>query len=230
MIIQNLAMNRESRKILNNLELLAQQNGTSTLVTSTGIYIAEQVSLKYYTAPILNMIKSKVKQLKNKSSKHFTIEHWVSVLDSIFSDNMSVRRGNSVVQVVDGNDIGNQGFQVISKYLPTDYSINDAELIYKVIHTYESHRIQSACKIAISNNVYNIQYVNAILEKEQALSNIKKHGIEELNKRAENASEILNRQKIQHTVMDVASSKYDWEQQKQNAELERRMQELLGGE
>lgn len=228
-IPQNLAMNRESRKILNDLELQAQQNGTSTLVTATGIYIAEQVSLKYYTAPILNMIKSKVKQLKKKSSKHFTIEHWVSVLDTIFAENMSVRRENSVVQVVDGNDIGNQGFQIISKYLPVDYSINDAELIYKMVHAYELHRIQNACHVAIGNNVYNIQYVNAILEKEQALSNIKKQGIEELNKRAENASEILNKQKIQHTIMDVASSQYNWEQQKQNAELERRMNELLGG-
>lgn len=215
--------------MLTELETLAQQNSTSTLVTLTQIYIAEQVTLKYYTAPILNMIKSKVKQLKKKSSKHFTIEHWVSVLDTIFASNGSVRRENSVVQLVDGNDIGNQGFQIISKYLPVDYSMNDAETIYKMVHTYEPHRVQNACHIAINNNVYNIQYVNAILEKEQALSNIKKQGIEELNKRAESATEILNKQKIQHTIMDVAASQYSWEQQKQNAELERMMNEMLGG-
>lgn len=229
MIPQNLAMNRESRRLLCDLETLAQQNSTSTLVTQTQIYIAEQVTLKYYTAPILNAIKSKVKQLKKKSSKHFTIEHWVSVLDSMFAMNGSVRRENSIVQVIDGNDIGNQGFQVISKYLPVDYSMHDAEMVYRVVHQYEVHRIQNACRIAINNNVYNIQYVNAILEKEQALSNIKLQNSQELNKRAENASEILNKQKVQHTVMDVAASQYDWEQRKQNAELERMMNEMLGG-
>lgn len=228
-MISQMAISRESRRLLNDLETLASQYKTSTIVTVSQAYIADQLTLKYFTAPILNAIKSKVKLLKSRSSKHFTVEHWVSVLDSIFVSNMSVRRENSVVQLIDGNDIGLAGFQVITKYLPVDYSGHDAETIYKIVHEYESNMIANAVRTAKNNNVYNIQYVRAILEKEQALSNIRMHDVEKLQQRAENASEILNREKVQHTFIDMAESQYKWNQQKENAELERKMQELFGG-
>lgn len=220
-------MSREARKLLNDLELLASQYNITTLVTPSQIYVADQLIQKYYTAPILNAIRSKVKSLKNKSSKHFTVEHWVSVLDSIFQNNSGVRREGSVVQIIDGGDIGNQGFQLLCKYLITDYSIMDAEIIYKVVHQYEPSAIQSAIRTAVSNKVYNIQYVNAILEREQALSNMKKQELQKLRERADNASSILNKHKVQHSVIDVATSQYNWEKQKENAELERRMQEVF---
>ena len=228
MIPQNLAMSREARKLLNELDIMASQHNITTLVTLPQIYIADQIILKYYTAPILNAIKSKVNGLKSKSSKHFTIEHWVSVLDSMFSNNMGVRREGSVVQTVDGNDIGSQGFQLLSKYLVTDYSITDAEIIYKVVHMYDSNVIRDAIRVAISNKVYNIQYVNAILGREQALSNMKKQEIQKRIERADNASAILDKHKVKHSVIDVATSQYNWEQQKQNAELEKKMHEIFG--
>ena len=74
MIQPNIMMSREARRLLNELESLAGQYKTSTLVTPQQVYIADQITQKYYTAPILNAIKSKVKALKNRSSKHFTIE------------------------------------------------------------------------------------------------------------------------------------------------------------
>ena len=213
---------------MTELETMASQYNITTLVTSGQVYVADQITLKYYTAPILNAIKSKVKGLKKKSSKHFTVEHWVSVLDSIFQNNSGVRREGSVVCAVDMNDIGYQGFQLLSRYLITDYSISDSEMIYKVVHTYESNMIHDAIRIAISNKVYNIQYVNAILEREQALSNMKKQEVQKLRERADNASSILDKHKIQHSVMEVATSQYDWEKRKENAELERKMQEMFG--
>jgi hypothetical protein len=221
-------MSREARKLLSELEVMATQANISTLVTPSQIYVADQIILKYYTAPILNAIKSKVRGLKSKSFKHYTVEHWVSVLDSIFMSNIGVRREGSVVQIIDGNDIGYEGFQHISKYLITDYSISDAEMIYKVVHTYEPNTIRNAIRTAISNKVYNIQYINAILEKEQALSNIKKQELQKLRERANNASSILNKNKIQHSVMDLATSQYNWEKQKENAELEKKMKEIFG--
>lgn len=213
---------------MTELETMASQYNITTLVTSGQIYVADQITLKYYTAPILNAIKSKVKGLKKKSSKHFTVEHWVSVLDSIFQNNSGVRREGSVVCIVDMNDIGYQGFQLLSRYLITDYSISDSEMIYKVVHTYESNMIHDAIHIAISNKVYNIQYVNAILEREQALSNMKKQEVQKLRERADNASSILDKHKIQHSVIEVATSQYNWEKRKENAELERKMQEMFG--
>jgi hypothetical protein len=221
-------MSREARKLLTELETLAQQNNISTLVTPTQVYVAEQVVLRFYTAPILNAIKSKVKGLKNRSSKHFTIEHWVSVLNSMFMNNTSVRREGSIVQVIDGEDIGNQGFQLLSKYLIADYSISDAELVYKIVHTYEQHTIHNAIRSAVNNKVHNIQYVNAILEKEQALSNMKKQEIQRLRERANSANSILDRHKIKHSIIEVATSQYNWEKHKENAELEKKMKEVFG--
>lgn len=228
MIPQNLTMSREARKLLNELEAMASQYNISTLVTPSQIYVADQIVLKYYTAPILNAIRSNVRSLKSRSSKHFTVEHWVSVLNSIFSNNMGVKREGSVVQVIDGNDIGNQGHQLLSKYLITDYGMSDAEMIYKVVHMYEPHIIHNAVRTAINSKVYNIQYVNAILEREQALSNMKKQEIQKLRERADNASSILDKHKVKHSVIDIATSQYNWEKQKENAELEKKMQEIFG--
>lgn len=229
MIPQNQSMSREARKLLNELDNMAIQYNITNLVTSGQIYVADQIIMKYYTAPILNAIKSKVRCLKKKSSKHFTVEHWISVLDSIFQNNDGVRRDGSIVQTVDMNDIGYHGFLLISKYLITDYSIQDAELIYKIVHTYEIKAIHDAINIAINNKVYNVQYINAILEKEQALSNMKKQELQKLRERADNANSILDKQKVHNSVVDVATSQYNWEKQKENAELEEKMQKIFGG-
>lgn len=228
MIPHNLSMSRESRKLLTDLEAMASRYNTSTIVTPSQVYVAEQITQKYYTAPIINAIKSKVKCLKKVSSKHFTVEHWVSVLDSIFQSNHGVRRDGSAVQIIDGNDSSLQSFVIMSNYLLTDYSITDSENIYKMIHTYTTEMIRNAVNTAVKNKVYNVQYVSAILEKEQAMSNMRKHEIEKLRERANNSNAILNRPTITHSTLDMAMNHYNWEQQKENAELERKMKEMFG--
>lgn len=227
MIPQNLAMSRETRKLLNDLESLASQYNITTLVTPSQIYVADQLTQKYYTAPISNTIKSKVKLLKSKSSKHFTVEHWISVLDSIFASNGGVRREGSAVQTIDGHT-GLQGFQLLIKYLPADYSINDAEMVYNVAHRYTEESIRNAIRTATTNRVYNIQYVNAVLEREQALSNMRKQEIDRLRERASSSNSVLNRQKVEHSAIDMAISQYNWEQAKNNADLEQRMRKMFG--
>lgn len=228
MIQQGLNISRESRRLLDELDKLATQYDTSVIVTPSQMYIADQLTLKYFTAPILNAIKSKVKQLKKVSSKHFTVEHWVSVLDSMFQNNVSVRRDGSVVQIIDGKDVGISGFQLISKYLVDDYSQQDAEMIYQIIHEYSDLMIKDAINVASGNNVYNIRYVNAVLKKELALTNMRMQAAKQIEERADRSNAILNRPIIQHSAIDMATSQYDWEKAKQNAELERKMQEMFG--
>ena len=227
MIPQNLAMSREARKLLNELELMAMQHSITTIVTPSQIFVADQIVQKYYTAPILNAIKSKVKGLKKISSKHFTVEHWVSVLDSIFVGNTSVKREGSQVQNIDAT-IGLAGFSMMSKYMITDYSMQDAEKIYQLVLKYTDTDIQKAINVAINNKVYNVQYVTAILEREQALSNMKKEEMAKLRERANSSGHILDKQKVEHSVLDMATNQYNWEQTKQNAELERMLAEKFG--
>ena len=229
MIPQNLAMSREARKLLNELDIMAQKNNITALVTPSQIYVADQLTMKYYTTPILNAIKSKVNQLKNKSSKHFTVEHWVSVLNSMFQSNMGVQRDGSPVQIIDGHDNGTIGFELISRFLPVDYSTVDAEIIYTICHQYTDDMIKASIKIANDNKVYNIQYIKAVLERAQALSNMKRQEIEKIRAKADNSNSVLDKQIVQHSVLDVATSKYSWEQAKANAELERKLAEKFGG-
>jgi len=227
MIPQNLMMCREARKVLNELEAMAYNHNITTIVTPSQIFIADQVVQKYYTAPILNIIKSKVKGLKKVSSKHFTLEHWVSVFNSIFANNTSVHRENSPIQIIDAT-VGLLGFNIISKYLITDYSLQDAETIHQLVLTYSDNDIQKAVSIATNNGVYNIRYISAILEKEKALSNIKKAEIDKIRERAENSDHILAKPKVEHSFMDMATNQYNWEQTKQNAELDRLFNEKFG--
>ena len=229
MIPQNLAMSREARKLLNELDTMAQNNNITALVTPSQIYVADQLTMKYYTTPILNAIKSKVNQLKNKSSKHFTVEHWVSVLNSMFQSNMGVQRDNSPVQIIDGHDNGTVGFELISKFLPVDYSTVDAEMIYVICHTYTDEMIKASIRVATENKVYNIQYIKAVLERAQALSNMKRQDIERIRAKADNSNSVLDKQIVQRSVLDVATSQYSWEQAKANAELERKLAEKFGG-
>lgn len=228
MIQPNIMMSREARRLLNELESLAGQYKTSTLVTPQQIYIADQITQKYYTTPILNTIKSKVKALKNRSSKHFTVEHWVSVLDSIFASNGSIRREGSIVQTVEVDD-GFLGYQSMIKYLITDYGMGDAGEIYEIVHKYSNEMIDKAISIAKQNKVYNVQYIKAVLEKEQALSNIRQQELNNLRTRVEDSNHVLNRQRVEHSVLDMASTQYDWNKAKENTELERKMQGLIGG-
>lgn len=221
-------MSRESRNLLQELEKLAAENNTTALITTQQVYAADQVILKYYTAPILNAIKSRVKGLKKVSSKHFNIEHWVSVLDSMFGNNQSVRRDNSPVILVDSTDQGLGAFGLISKFLITDYGLTDTEMIYRIVHQYDIDMISEAINISTNAKVFNIRYVNAILENMQAKSNIRKHEVEVLRERADSSKNILNKELIQHSTIDMATAQYNWQRDKENFELEKKMQDMFG--
>ena len=210
------------------MEKIANSHSITTIVTMQEIYAADQLILKYYTAPILNAMKSKIKNLKKVSSKHFNVEHWVSVLDSMFGNNQSVRRENSPIILVDGSDTGLGGFGQISKFLIADYGLYDAELIYRIVHQYPVEMISDAIKIATNSKVFNIRYVNAVLENMQAKSNIRKHEIEIIRERADSSKQILNKELEQHSTIEMATAQYDWEKSKENSELEKKMREMFG--
>lgn len=215
--------------MLTAMEELANKYNVGMIVTPMDVYVTEQIALKYYSAPIINAVKHKiVSGLKSRSSKHFTFGHWASVLDAMFGINGSVRR-ESGIDIINGDDFCIDQFsEITSKYLITDYSMVDAEAIYDTIHKYTTQQIKNAVSVAKGNNVYNIQYIKAVLEKDQALSNIKKAEQEKMREKINSSNSILNRQKVQNSAIDVAVSQYNWEEAKKNAELERMMQEKFG--
>lgn len=219
-------MCRESRKILLELEKQAQKYNFGTIVTVPQIQITEQLILKYFTAPILNTICSKLKNMRSRSSKHFSIEYWVPILEQMFNMNISVKREDSRIGDIDMKNT-NQSFQWISEYLLTDYSLGDALMIYNICHKYNEKMICDAITIARLNAVYNIHYINAILEKSLAVRELEQQKFNKLVSKIESSESILNRPKVQHSAIDMAMVQYNWQKLQEDMELERKFNEIL---
>lgn len=226
MIQQNVMMSRDARKLLTDIEDMARVDNITTLVTLSDIFVAEQMILKYFTAPLINLIKSKLKNIKNRTSKHYSLNYWITIVEQSFTNINSVKRDPSII--IDGA-LYLDSFSKISTYLITDYSIFDAEVVYQIIHRYDCKLISDSILTAKSCSVYNIQYVKAIIEKSYALSKIKTQEMMKLGEKANMSNAILNKEKVSNTIIDVAQASYNWESAKENSEIEEQFKKLFGG-
>lgn len=184
--------------------------------------------MKYYINPVLNVIENKLRHIGKKTSKHFGIQYWVTIIETTLGSNMSVQRDGWKGVIID-KSTPPVTYQWINNYIPCDYGDHDANTIIELIHKYSEQMIIKAINVGKSNNVYSIQYVKAVVEKEQALSNISKQKIEDLASKAESAVSILNRDKADNTIMDVASAAYNWDKAKEDAELVAQFNAMFGG-
>ena len=183
--------------------------------------------MKYYINPVLNVINNKLKHIGKKTSKHFGIQYWVTIIETTLGNNTSVQRDNWS-GIIDRNTPP-AVYQLINNYMPCDYGDNDTNTIIELIRKYSSDSIIKAINVGKSNNVYSIQYVKAVIEKEQALSNIHKQKIEDLASKAESAVSVLDRGKVENTIMDVASAIHNWDKAKEDAELIAQFNAMFGG-
>lgn len=221
MIPQGMVMCRESRKILNELGNLASKYNITTLVTPSEIMMADFMCLRYYTNPVINIIRTRIKTMKSKNSKHFTVEYWLNVISKILYCKNGTCRDYSVG--LPGNI---DSFALLSKYLIVDYSIADAYDIYTMITTHTQESIRNAIRIAKQNNVYNIQYLRTIIEKERAISNIKNDKLQVLINKENDSNKILDRVKVVNTEEDMEEVKDNWEKMQENATLEKMFNEI----
>lgn len=221
MIPQDMVMCRESRKILNELGNLASKYNITTLVTPSEIMMADFMCLRYYTNPVINIIRTRIKTMKSKNSKHFTVEYWLNVISKILYCKNGTCRDYSVG--LPGNI---DSFALLSKYLIVDYSIADAYDIYTMITTHTQESIRNAIRIAKQNNVYNIQYLRTIIEKERAISNIKNDKLQVLINKENDSNKILDRVKVVNTEEDMEEVKDNWEKMQENATLEKMFNEI----
>ena len=221
MIPQDMVMCRESRKILDELGNIASKYNITTLVTPSEIMMADFMCLRYYTNPVLNVIRTRIKTMKSKNSKHFTVEYWLNVVSKILYCKNGTCRDYSVG--LPGNI---DSFALLSKYLIVDYSIADAYDIYTMITTHTQESIRNAIRIAKQNNVYNIQYLRTIIEKERAISNIKNDKLQVLINKENDSNKILDRVKVVNTEEDMEEVKDNWEKMQENATLEKMFNEI----
>lgn len=222
-MIPNMKMCRESRIILEELDILANTYGVTNLVTPYHVYMADKIVLKYYTNPVINMIRSKMKNIKKKSSKHFTSEYWFGICETLFKDNINVKRENYIYDREDA-----EAFSVLSGYMLTDYGVNECKIIHMIIAENTTISIRNAINIATKNNVYNIMYVKTILDRNNAERNIGIEGIKKTVLKIDKSSKILDEQKVLNTPLDIATAQYNWKQAQDNAILEQKMRQIMG--
>lgn len=219
-----LAMCRESKKVFDELNRQASMNNVQGLTTPAHIYICDRLICEYYTAPMINILKQRIKGVKNKEWKHFTIEYWEPVIRKNLKNAASTHR--DIADIGCGNQ---DGFTyVISNYLIADYSISDAIMLNRLVNNTPLASIKYACEEAKKYGVREIRYINAIIDKERAKQEEKVRSIGALSDKISQSDRLVQTQTHRHTMMDIASAQYNYEQAKQNAELERMFKEVFG--
>ena len=220
-----LTMCRESRKIFEELDRQASMNDVQGLITPAHIYICDRLICEYYTAPIINILKQRIKAVKNKEWKHFTIEYWEPVIRKNLKNASGTHRENATNIGCDNQD----GFtNVVLNYLIADYSVTDAIILNKLVNSTPSASIKYACDEAIRYGVREIRYINAIIEKEKARQEERARSITALSEKIGQSDKLVQTQTHRHTVMDIAVAQYNYEKAKENAELERKFKEAFG--
>ena len=217
-------MCRESRKIFEELDKQASANDVQGIITPAHIYICDRLICEYYTAPMINILKQRIKSVKNKEWKHFTIEYWEPVIRKNLKNVLGTHRDNVNI----GCDNQDGFTYIISNYLITDYSIADAIILNKLVNETPLASIKYACEEAKRYGVREIRYINAIIEKERAKQEEKTRSISNLSAKIEQSDKLMQTQIHKHTVMDIASAQYNYEKAKQDAELERQFKEAFG--
>lgn len=217
-------MCRESRKIFDELNRQASMHDVQGLITPAHIYICDRLVCEYYTAPMINILKQRIKAVKNKEWKHFTIEYWEPVIRKNLKNATGTHR-----------DVASTGFDnqdgfayVISNYLIADYSLSDAMMLNKLVNDVPLATIKYACEEAKKYGVREIRYINAIVDKERAKQEEKIRSINNLSNKIGQSDKLINTETHRHTVMDIASAQYNYQKAMENAELERKFMEVFG--
>lgn len=217
-------MSRDSRILLNELTKLASQHNISKLVVPSEIMMADFLCLKFYINPMISIIRQKVKKLKKLQSKHFTPDYYLPILCNYAMTNSNISRTEFIVALPPNEDI----FKLISKYLLVDYSIKDAYLIYKLCTQHTFGIVRNAISIAMNANVYNIQYVQTIIDKMNAEGELRKKSIQSIINKEDMAYNKANQKKIIYDDRDIDELNKQWENTIQNNEIEKMFNNIYG--
>lgn len=219
-----LVMCRESRRILDELNRQASMNNVQGLTTPAHIYICDRLVCEYFTAPLLNILKQRIKGVRKKEWKHFTIDYWEPVIRK------NLKNAGGTHRDVTGIGCDNQdGFTyVVSNYLIADYSISDAIMLNRLVNSTPFESIKHACEEAKKYGVREIRYINAIIERERAEQELRARSIDALSDKIGQSNRLVNTETHRHTPIEIATAQHNYHQRMQNARLERMFKEAFG--
>lgn len=222
MIITNRKMSRDSRKLFEFIDGIASKHGVQGMITPAHIYICDTLVCQFYVTAIENVIRNKLNHIGKKTSRHFDITYWESIVRLMLTDKGAMRNHNI------SQSLNAESFNIINELMITDYSVEDATMMNRIIADNNTNTIRKACDIAKSSNVRNIQYISAVIDRMNAELGLRIMKIDKLGEKIERSSKIDNKVH-EHTILDIALAKYEYQKKVEEYELERKMNELLEG-
>ena len=223
-------MSRSSRKVLDTLEKLAKDNGMGIFLIPSHVYTAEMLVCKYFEGPVINIIRSKLKNIpKNKRNlNHYTITYWKPVIEKMLSKQAHTKRPHHDDIHTEPDDYTNFNY-LTTKFVLTDYSIDEAIMVNKISNEFSLKDIIKACDIARSNESMNIAYINGILQKQKAADEFKKGKLQDLADKSRQSDEILNKQKVYYDEDSVDEFEKSYEEKRNDMLLEMLLEKMTGG-
>lgn len=199
--------------------------------TPASVYMCDMLMIRFYSQPVINILRGQIGRLKNREDKHYTFDYWIPVLSNMLKNNKSASKPNAIVpdwDVRHGDDVIQSFAYIIGSYVLTDYSYEDMVIIQRIVNTYQYSDITYACAVGRGNNVYEPRYINAVLSKELAKKQVQVQKIHELTTKIEASDKLLNKSIHNHSILDIASMQYRWDKKLQDSELERKAKEVFG--
>lgn len=217
-------MSREARRLINFLNEEAKIHGVQGFTISAHLYIADYISVSYYMAPIINMIKSRIRS-SNKQYKQFTTEYWLPIIESMMSKQNGVKRiydGMGISPILTDNIT--QQYEKLTDFIGSDYSISEAEAILRIVNTTGYNRLCDACNEAQKYGASSALYVQSVLNSIAKQDDTKNRIIQQLTEKIEGTK--VGVDIVYHTPLELAQMEYELQCKRENAELVRKFKEL----
>jgi hypothetical protein len=221
-------MNRDSRKVYAFLSSVCNSNNIDYEFNHRDIYLLDKLMVKYYPNPVITLIKSKIKSIKF-SQKHATISYWYTIIDNIFKNNMDVKRMTQNIQYTLPDELAAIIYwEIISNYLICDYSYDDMVLLQTIVNRFKNDDIQYAINVGKNQDIYNVRYLNAVLERQEAHRIQKKMKIEKINRKVEESNKLLDNEIHEHNMLDMAQAEWNWKNTYDNMVIENQLNKIKG--
>lgn len=224
-------MSRATRQVLNELDQYAKMSNVQGLTIPAHIYLGDVLTTKYYQNAIINLIKSRMAKIPKtkRESKHFTLSYWYPIVDNMLQNQTAPKR--EISGIVYGEMLDYNPFNhIISKYLITDYSTADAQLINQIVNEYTFMEITAATRAAAQANVYSVRYIKAILEGEKAKHQLEVNKIHALGAKIDESDKLLQQDKVVYTQDEVTHAEQTFEEKRHNMLLQMMVDKMLGGD
>lgn len=223
-------MNNGARSIISVLVSFCMKHSLEPVYPPSDIMVLEYMLIEHSAPAVQVMLQTKMKNTRTITIKHASLKYWISLLQNMLKSNVSAKRTDPYI--VDWlpvqESIREEIYDMLCNgFLITDYGYQQMCSMQKISNSYKPYDVEKACNSARSNNVYDLSYVLAILEKKSAMDDIDMMKRKRLDDKIKKSNELLTPKAHTHNIMDIAVIADSWQQMIENAELEKKLKEVM---